>query len=191
MAKVSGGTRNYRPGTSAHAKRYAEFKSLMDSGDYDKNRSVFYQGGGFVATHKDHNFDKKENDKSGADLSMDTAQKLARKGYRVYLDSEKSGTMELSTPDGKVEKIHMDIKTISTPGKWRMKKDIEDVAFQLSEKKGIKGAVIRQNSPLMTKDYVIDQIEKFKTRSPKRARDAIDWVIVVGSDGNVHRHKLK
>lgn len=43
----------------------------------------------------------------------------------------------------------------------------------------------------MNRKYVESQLEVFKNKSPQKAREKIEWVIVVGSNGNVHRHKMK
>lgn len=51
--------------------------------------------------------------------------------------------------------------------------------------------VLIQDTKAMTRDYVESQIKLFSEKSPKLARDKIEWAIVVGLSGNVHRHKLK
>ena len=52
-------------------------------------------------------------------------------------------------------------------------------------------AILVQGNSQMSKEYVQSQVQKFKENSPKRARDKLNYVIVVGQSGNVHRHKLK
>lgn len=80
----------------------------------------------------------------------------------------------------------MDIKTINTAGNSTMKGSMEHAAAQ-----GAKTVVIMQNTPDMDRAYVESQINKFITKSPKRSREQLEWVIVVGQSGNIHRRKLK
>ena len=98
MAKTSGGTRNYRNNPKAMKTRRKEYNSLMGSGNYDHTRSYFDASGGFVATHKEHNHITNHNE----DKSDVASINLAKKGYKVYLDSEKS-EIEFST--GKNKKV--------------------------------------------------------------------------------------
>lgn len=48
-----------------------------------------------------------------------------------------------------------------------------------------------QGTKRTTRQYVESQLSLFRQMSPKRARDKMEYVIVVGTSGNVHRHKLK
>ena len=80
----------------------------------------------------------------------------------------------------------MDIKTISKAGNNTIKNAIEDAS-----KQNAQVAILYQNAAKMDKKYVLSQLELFKMKSPKMAREKIEWVIVVGSNGNVHRHKMK
>lgn len=50
--------------------------------------------------------------------------------------------------------------------------------------------MLMQGTKKMTRQYVERQISLFQQKSPKRARDKMEYVIVVGASGNVHRHKL-
>ena len=52
-------------------------------------------------------------------------------------------------------------------------------------------AVVMQGTRRLTRQYVESQISLFQQKSPKRARDKMEYVIVVGMSGNIHRHKLK
>lgn len=186
MAKTYGGVRNYKTGSSAYRKRRAEYNSLMATGDYKPESSHFYKGGGFVVTHKEHNLAQRDKNGKLVDKSDEAAVKLARKGYRVYLESERSNKAEFKTRDGKVEKLEVDIKTVSNLGKYTIKSVMEKAA-----KQNANGVVIMQGTKKMTREYVERQIRLFQMKSPKRARDKIKYVIVVGKSGNVHRHKLK
>lgn len=80
----------------------------------------------------------------------------------------------------------MDIKTISTTGKYTIKSAIESASKQDAEV-----AILYQNTLSMNRNYVESQLEAFKNKSPQKAREKIEWVIVVGNNGNVHRHKMK
>lgn len=120
------------------------------------------------------------------DKSDEAAKKLARKGFRVYLDSEKSDKFKASTPDGKIEKFAMDVKTIGKTGKYTIKSTLEKAS-----KQGSRAVVLMQGTKKMTRQYVERKISLFQQKSPKRARDKMEYVIVVGASGNVHRHKLK
>lgn len=104
----------------------------------------------------------------------------------MYLDSEKSDKFKASTPDGKIEKFAMDVKTIGKTGKYIIKSTLEKASRQ-----GSRAVVLMQGTKKMTRQYVERQISLFQQKSPKRARDKMEYVIVVGASGNVHRHKLK
>ena len=186
MAKTSGGVRNYRTYSSAYNKRRAEFYGLMATGQYKPDASRFYKGGGFVVTHKEHNVAQYDSDGKLVDKSDDAARKLARKGFRVYLDSERSNRMNVTTPDGRIEKLAMDIKTVSKAGKYTIKQ-----ALEKATKQGSRAVVLMQGTRRLTRQYVESQISLFQQKSPKRARDKMEYVIVVGMSGNIHRHKLK
>lgn len=180
MAKGNGGTRNYS-GTSTYDKRADEFNSLIASGKYDTKRSYLDASGGFVVTHKDH--DKITNhNKDKADIASEL---LAKKGYKIYLDSEKSKIDGLKMPDGRVYKAVMDIKTINNAGDNNMKNAIRDAGRQGSEV-----AVLYQNTKAMTKEYVIEQIKGFAGFNDVNSK-RVKLVIVVGMSGNVHRHIIE
>ena len=83
----------------------------------------------------------------------------------------------------------MDIKTINKAGEHTIKKRIEDAS-----KQNVKAVVLYQNIDKMDKKYVLEQIygeNGFIQKSPKKAVEKIDWVIVVGANGNVHRHDIR
>ena len=120
------------------------------------------------------------------DKSKRGGKKLARKGFRVCLESERSDKFKASTPNGKIEKFAMDVKTIGKTGKYTIKSTLEKAS-----KQGSRAVVLMQGTKKMTRQYVERQISLFQQKSPKRARDKMEYVIVVGASGNVHRHKLK
>ncbi|MBO4549271.1 MAG: hypothetical protein J5733_00950 [Bacteroidaceae bacterium] len=181
MAKASGNTRNYRGNAKVMATRRSEFGSLMARGDYDVARSFFDPSGGFVATHVHHNYiTNTTEDKSDIAVSV-----LASKGYKVYLDDERSMRLGESMPDGRVYTAVMDIKTINTAGSSTIKAAIEGAASQ-----GATTAILYQNTKSMTRAYVESQIAQFKEKSPAYARNKINRVIVVGLSGRVHVHNI-
>ena len=179
MAKRGGGTRNYSNNPKVMATRRAEYDGLMATGSYDASRSFFDPSGGFYITHKGHDTIA-DHDKDKSDVAV---KYLAAKGYRVYLDNEKSAiSYNGKVRDGRIEKLPMDIKTANSAGKWTLKHDFDYAAQQ-----GAKAVVVMQNNPAVNREYVTEQISKMTNY----ARKQIDWVIVVGMDESVHRHKLK
>lgn len=107
-----------------------------------------------------------QHDTSGKliDKSDEAAKKLARKGFQVYLDSEKSDKFKASTPDGKIEKYAMDVKTIGKTGKYTIKSTLEKAS-----KQGSRAVVLMQGTKKITRQYVERQISLFQQKSPKRA----------------------
>lgn len=179
MAKSSGGTRNYR-GTPTQKKRESEYSSLMSSGDYiDGYKSA---SGGYYVLHKDH----RDIVHSNGDYSNVAARKLADKGYVVTLGAEKSARLGEKTADGKIYETAVDFKTINKAGNNTIKKAIEDAWSQ-----DVDTVVLYQHTKKMTRDYVESQLSLFSAKGPKKARETMKEVIVVGLSGNVHRHKLK
>lgn len=156
-----------------------EYELLMASG-YNRERSYFSKNGGFKATHKEH-FPPKDKDYAEKRCNV-----LADKGYKVYLDSERSIEFKEKTKDGRIYKAPMDLKTINETGNYTIKS-----AMEKATKQGASVAILVQNTSKMTRKYVESQIKLFQDLSPKRARDKLEYVIVVGLSGNVHRHKLK
>lgn len=185
MAKPPGGTRNYNPNSKAWLNRYSEYNELLSTGNCDTNRSFFDTSGGFYVTHKEHDkIAHPDIDKSDIAINL-----LAAKGYRIYLDAEKTTISDSGKKkDGRIEKLAMDIKTINSDGKNTIKRNIEEAAKQKA-----KAVILYQNTPKMDKKYVLEQLygeDGFIMKSPKRAVLQIDWVIVIGSNGHVHRHNL-
>ena len=88
--------------------------------------------------------------------------------------------------DGRVYKEVMDVKTVNVVGKNTIKNQLENAT-----KQGASVAILYQNNEKMTRSYVESQIKLFNNKSPKRAKDKLKLVIVVGKNGNVHRHKIK
>lgn len=181
MAKASGNTRNYRGNSKAMTTRRNEYDSLMSRPDYDRSRSLFDESGGFVATHQGHN----QIEDHAVDKSDTASQVLASKGYKVYLDNERSIIEGGKMPDGRVYKAVMDIKTINNAGSSTIKAAMESAA-----KQGATTAILYQNTEKMTHAYVEAQIVLFKEKSPKAARSMINRVIVVGKSGRVHVHNI-
>lgn len=186
MAKEGGGTRNYNPGSRAWTKRMDEYNGLLATGMYDRSRSAFDKSGGFYITHKDH--DQITNHKE--DKSDTAVEILASKGYRVYLDAEKSTISDNGKKkDGRIEKLSMDIKTINSAGENSIQRVVKKAALQ-----GAKAVILYQNTPDMDEKYVrkkiYDEKEGLIYVAPKSTIAQIDWIIVVGSNGHVHRHNI-
>lgn len=177
--KTSGSTRNYAKQPGTLAKRRAEFDSLMASGDYDRKKSYFDKSGGFYVWHNSH----KPNKDSKAEKFA--SRSLAKHGYKVYLDKEKSNKNFLSTKDGFIYNSPMDIKKVSKAGKFTIKSHLEKAT-----KQGANTVIIVQGSKKITRQYIDSQIKLFKEKSPRRAVGKLDYVVVVGKNGHVHRHKL-
>lgn len=97
----------------------------------------------------------------------------------MYLDSEKSDKFKASTPDGKIEKFAMDVKTIGKTGKYTIKSTLEKASRQ-----GACAVVLMQGTRRMTRQYVESQLVLFRQMSPQKARDKMEYVIVVGTSGN-------
>lgn len=171
--------RNYSSNISTKNVRYDEYARLIESWKYDVSRSAFDESGGFVVTDKFHNM-LKNDDKENIAVGF-----LIKKGYKVYLEDERSFISESKNPDGKLYKNIIEIKTINTAGKNTIKNKIENAS-----KQGASVVVLYQNTEKMTRSYVESQIKLFKDKSPKLAKNKIEYVIVVGSSGNVHRHKI-
>ena len=180
MAKTSGGTRNYTSNNTTLSRRIEEFNAILNSGDYDKKRSYLDESGGFVVVNNNHNNPQK------IDMSEIAVKKLAKKGYKIYLEDERNFIIGKPSPDGRVYKEVMDVKTVNVVGKNTIKNQLENAT-----KQGASVAILYQNNEKMTRSYVESQIELFNNKSPKRAKDKLKLVIVVGKNGNVHRHKIK
>lgn len=174
--KKSGGTRNYAKQPGTLNKRRSDYDKLMGTGDYDKKNSFFDKSGGFVVVHNDHML---------KDGEKEAAEKLARKGYKVYLDSERSTITGQTTKDGRLYRSPMDIKSVKIAGNNTIK-----TALEKASKQGAETVVVLQRSHTITREYITSQIKLFKDKSPQRAREKIKWVIVVGQSGNVHRRPV-
>lgn len=182
MAKSSGGVRNYRNKPSTLSTRRKKYEYYIRRRDYDAERSYFDASGGYVVTHKLHkNITDVTKDKSDV-----AALFLAQKGFKVYLGKEISKISRERTKDGRIYESPMDIKTINTTGKYTIHSALKHAASQKA-----KTVVLFQGTKDMTRQYVESQIEFFKGNASKVARRRIEWVIVVGQSGNIHRHKLK
>lgn len=147
----------------------------MLTGQYDSSRSRIDKSGGFYITHKEH--DRIKNpDVDKSDIAADI---LARKGYKVYLDSEKSYIEYDKKPDGRIYRSVMDIKTINSTGSRTIQNGLQD-----AEEQTATIAILMQNTPKMTRVYVEDQIKGYWNKGGK-----IKEIIVVGMSGRIHRHK--
>lgn len=182
MGKTSGGVRNYQNKPSTLGARQKKYEYYVRRKDYDTARSYFDASGGYVVTHKLHK-QKTDVNKDKSDIA---SLMLAKKGYKVYLGKEKSTVSGRKTKDGRIYESPMDIKTINTAGKYTIHSALKTAASQKA-----KTVVLFQGTTDMTRKYIESQIEYFKKNASKVARRRIEWVIVVGQSGNIHRHKLK
>ena len=94
MSKASGGTRNYSGNPKTMDKRESEFQAIVSTGNYKD--SYFDKSGGYYVVHKYHN----EIADPNTNKEMYAAEVLAKKGYRVYLMSEKSYITGAKKTDG-------------------------------------------------------------------------------------------
>lgn len=182
MGKSSGGVRNYRNNPSTLDMRRRKYEYYVRRKDYDTERSYFDASGGYVVTHKLHQ-PIKDAAKDKSDIA---SVMLAKKGFRVYLGKEKSTVSGNKKKDGRIYNSPMDIKTITSTGKYTIHS-----ALKAAAKQGARTVVLYQGTKAMTRKYVESQIDTFKVKASKRARRKIEWVLVVGQSGNIHRHKLK
>lgn len=182
MAKTSGGVRNYQNSPNTFDKRRKAYNWYIRRKDYDVERSYFDKSGGYVVTHRLH----KHITDSAKDKSDIAAKILAKKGYKVYLAKEESTISGRKTKDGRLYESPMDIKTINSAGKNTIQSALKSAAQQKA-----KTVVLYQNTSAMTRQYVESQLQSFSATANKKSRERIQWVIVVGQSGNVHRHKLK
>lgn len=179
MSKASGGTRNYSGNPKTMAKRESEFQAIVSTGNYKD--SYFDKSGGYYVVHKHHN----EIADPNTNKEMYAAEVLAKKGYRVYLMSEKSYITGAKKTDGFKEHSVMDMKTINSASSYKIENSLKSAATQ-----GAEVAILIQNTKAMTKEYVKDQISMYLTHAKGNERGNLKEVIVVGLSGNVHRHKL-
>ena len=178
--KKTGGTRNYAKYPKTLQKRRDEYDAEIATGNYNAELSYFDKSGGYVLVHKDHNKIKEGS------LEMETTHDLAKKGYKIRLESEKSKRFKDKKCDGTIYDSPMDIKTVSTAGKYTIKGALEKAS---SQKANV--VIIRQGAPDITRKYIDDQIDLFKRKSPRRAVRRIKRIIVVGENGHVHVHDLQ
>jgi hypothetical protein len=178
--KKTGGTRNYAKYPKTLQNRRDEYDKFMATGKYNEELSFFDESGGYVLVNKEHNKIKKDSPE------MKTTEDLARKGYKIRLESEKSIRYKDKKFDGFIYDSPMDIKTVSTAGNFTIKGALEKASRQ-----GANTVIIRQGSSEITRKYIDDQIDLFKKESPRRAVRKIKRVIVVGGNGHVHVHDLQ
>lgn len=189
MTKQSGGTRNYRISSKQYQNRLTEYNGIVSTGVY--RDSNFYEGGGYYVVHKDHNqIVHKGELGEGAqhDNREDVcAEFLAKKGYKIYLMSEKSYITGGKKNDGFLNHAQIDIKTINSAGKYTIKAAIDKAASQ-----GAEVAILFQNTKSMTQKYVQSQFDMYMDdlRQHPNLKGNMKEVIVVGLSGRIHRRKV-
>lgn len=187
MGRGRGGNKSGRP---LYNKRQAiagnrtprnerEFQELLNDGFHDAERSYFSESGGFVVTHVDHN--RVSNPE--IDLEPLAARILADYGYRVYLDSERSYIENQRTPDGRLNRRTMDIKTINTSGSNTVRSKVDKASGQ-----GVEVVVLMENCRGFSDAYVRGQIQKF--RATRHAESRIKEVFWVKKDGSTKSMKI-
>ena len=179
MAKGSGGTRNYSNNPHALENRKTEFDSIMSTGDY--RDGYFDKSGGYFVIHKDHNYvidPQKNKEREGA-------EKLSKRGYRIYLMGEKSYISGGKKKDGFIEHAEMDMKTINSSGKYTIENVLKSASTQ-----GAEVVILIQNTAEMTKGYVTSQISQYLSHAKGSERGILKEVMVVGMSGNIHRHLI-
>lgn len=155
----------------------------MATGLYDE-RSIFHESGGFAVVHKEHNrVPEKKKDENKEEFAT---RILAEKGYKVYLDSEKSTIKYEKNNDGRIYQQKFEFKTINKDGDFRIKNRLEEAS-----KQNVSTVVLIQNTTKMSRDYVERQIDLFIDTSPRKAVEKINHVIVVGMSGNIHRRDIR
>lgn len=127
MSKASGGTRNYLGNSKTMAKRESEFQAIVSTGNYKD--SYFDKSGGYYVVHNDHNNIANSN----TNKEMYAAEVLAKKGYRVYLMSEKSYITGAKKTDGFKEHSVMDMKTINSASTYKIENALKGSATQGAE----------------------------------------------------------
>ena len=112
---------------------------------------------------------------------------LAKKGYKVYLMSEKSYISGGKKSDGFLNHAQIDVKTINSSGKYTIKSAIDKSASQ-----GAEVAILFQNTRSMTRKYVQSQFDLYMDDLRKNPNliNNMKEVIVVGLSGNIHRRKV-
>ena len=135
MSKASGGTRNYSGNPKTMAKRESEFQAIVSTGNYKD--SYFDKSGGYYVVHKHHN----EIADPNTNKEMYAAEVLAKKGYRVYLMSEKSYITGAKKTDGFKEHSVMDMKTINSASTYKIENALKGAATQ-----GAEVAILIQNN---------------------------------------------
>ena len=184
MAKASGGTRNYSNSPKILKNRRDEYDALMATGLYNEEYSEFDASGGFVVVDKGYN--RPNEIKSLEDKSEYAIDILIRKGYKLYMNNENS-TIEFDKKnDGRIYQHQFDFKTINSAGKSSIKRAIEDAS-----KQNVGTVILIQNDREMKREYVEKQIDLFIDKSPIKAVEKINHIIVVGMSGNVHRRDIR
>ena len=179
MAKKSGGTRNYRNKPETLAKRRKQFDGILATGVYSE--SYFDPSGGYYVVHEEHRV--KEDASSKERFAAST---LASRGYRVFLMPDQSYVEGLSKTDGFAEHAMMDIKTINSAGASTIKR-----AMEKASKQGAELMVLVPNSESITKEYITEQMQKFRDSSSGRRNSTLKAIWVISRDGErLHRRPV-
>lgn len=167
MAKVSGGVRTYKEGSSTYMKRLAEVIAMRASGRYSSVEMG--TGGGYMAVEKSNARHKPEE--------MEAARILADKGYKVILKNEAGGEI---TIDGYIFKASFEQKTPHAGGYKNIVKGLEH-----AKKKEANIALIYDKYGLHSRHTIEKGLSMFEQLNSYR----FEQVIVISKNGNIHRHK--
>lgn len=171
MAKTSGGTRNYKPNSSAYQKRLNEVERMKDSGKYSSVE--IFDGGGYLAIEKSEQAHKTEE--------IAAANILARKGYKMILVDEGKQKKDYEpTIDGKVYAISYEQRT---PTKDRAE-TIRNALFH-AKRKHAEVALVYSVNHTFTRKSTEEGIKQFEKTTDYRFKQ----IIIVADNGNVHRYK--
>lgn len=167
MVKVSGGTRKLKTGSKEWSARQKEVFEMQKLGKYS-SVTFHKEGGGYVAIEKSKMKHKAEE--------VEAASMLASKGYKVILKDE-SG--QVSTPDGYLFKATFEQRTPTAGEAKGFKNSLEH-----AKKKKAEIAVVYDKNYVYHRKDVDDGIALYESLNSYRFKQ----IIVIASDGKVHRH---
>lgn len=168
MAKVSGGTRILKTGSKEWAAREKEVSEMQKSGKYS-SVTFHKEGGGYVAVEQSKMKHKKEE--------LEAAAFLAKKGYKVILKDEAG---QVATPDGFLFKATFEQRTPTVGEAKGFKNSLEH-----AKKKNAEIAIVYDKNYVYHRKDVDAGIKLYESLNNYKFKQ----IIVIASDGMVHRHK--
>ena len=170
MVKLSGGVRTYGRGDKTYRKRLAEVGEMRASGKY--SLVEMGKGGGWYAIEKSHAPHHPEE--------IEAAKILADKGYKVILKNEAGLGLKIKTPDGYIFRASFEQRTPKSDGAVGVER-----ALKHAREKKADIALIYDKNKLYDRADVENGILKYEHYNKYRFKQ----IIVVSSNGNIHRHK--